>query len=464
MTSDKKIKPNILFLLIDSLRSDKCYGTERTCLTPNLDEMIKKGTFFNQAISSSDATTLSLKSMFTSQLPFKADTIKNVGTKTPTITDILKRSDYKISGTIPALDTTEAVYSEFDDNDKFVIGDEWPRLDDGLGLKIIKKIRTVLKEPWFYYVHILDIHSKIMPKMPPLKIPEKFDSKQFGMSMYERAISATDYWLGEILKNIDLEKTIIIITADHGSFIPYYQKNGIEVSMEGGGKTASLPKIKTPKFLNPLKAKMYNKIKNKEEKQILEKIEKLSLTEYEKRNLLSSFLESKKPFKIMYDEKIKVPLLFVGKNIPHGKMFNQQVSTCDILPTIIDILQIDEKISMDGHSLCPLMEEKNVEEKPIFIQSSFPLQKKSEYLVGIRTSKYKYNRSIDDPKQNVFLYDLQKDPKEERNIADEQTDIVDKYENLLNDCLSQIQNEDEKLDKSETKIVGDELRRLGYIN
>jgi len=463
MINDKKIKPNILFLLIDSLRSDKCYGAERTCLTPNLDEMIKKGTFFNQAISSSDATTLSLKSMFTSQLPFKVDTIKNVGAKTPTVIDILKRSDYKISGTVPESAHLKSVYSEFEDNDKFVIGNEWPRLDDGLGPEIIGKIRTALQEPWFYYVHILDIHSKIMPNMPPLKIPEKFDSKQFGISMYERAISATDYWLGEILKNIDLEKTIIIVTADHGSFIPYYQKNGIEVSMEES-RVASLPKIKTPKFLNPLKAKMYNKIKNNEEKQILEKIKKLSLTEYEKRNLLCIFFESKKPFKIMYDEQIKVPLLFVGKNIPQGKMLNQQVSTCDILPTIIDILQIDEKISMDGHSLCPLMEEKNVEEKPIFIQSSFPIGKKSEYLVGIRTSKYKYNRSIDDPKQNVFLYDLQKDPKEERNIADEQTDIVDKYENLLNDCLSQKQNEEEKLEKSETKIVEDELRRLGYIN
>ena len=463
MTSDKKIKPNILFLLIDSLRSDKCYGTERTCLTPNLDEMIKRGTFFNQAISSSDASTLSLKSMFTSQLPFKADTIKNVGTKTPTITDILKRSDYKISGTVPTSAFLKSVYSEFDDNDKFVIGNEWPRLDDGLGLEIIKKIRTALQEPWFYYVHILDIHSKIMPNMAPLKIPEKFDSKQFGISMYERAISATDYWLGEILKNIDLEKTIIIVTADHGSFIPYYQKNGIEISMEDS-KTASLPKIKTPKFLNPLKGKIFNKIKNKEKKQIFEKIEKLSLTEYEKRNLLCLFLKLEKPFRVMYDEQIKVPLLFIGKNIPHGKMLNQQVSTCDILPTIIDILQIDEKISMDGHSLCPLMEEKSVEEKPVFIQSSFPLQKKSEYLVGIRTPKYKYNRSIDDPKQNVFLYDLQKDPKEERNIADEQTDIVDKYENLLKDCLSQTQNEEEKLEKSETKIVEEELRRLGYIN
>ena len=40
--------------------------------------------------------------------------------------------------------------------------------------------------------------------MPPLVIPEKYDDEQFGRSKYERAVSATDYWLGEILKNIDL--------------------------------------------------------------------------------------------------------------------------------------------------------------------------------------------------------------------------------------------------------------------
>ena len=92
------------------------------------------------------------------------------------------------------------------------------------------------------------------------------------------------------------------------------------------------------------------------------------------------------------------------------------------------------------------------------------MEKEFGYLVGIRTSKYKYNRSIDNPKQNVFLYDLQKDPKEEKNIADEHADIVNEYENILKNCLSQTQNEEEKLEKSETKIVEEELRRLGYIN
>ena len=42
MTDNKKTKPNILFLLIDSLRADKCYSENRTCVTPNLDKIVKK--------------------------------------------------------------------------------------------------------------------------------------------------------------------------------------------------------------------------------------------------------------------------------------------------------------------------------------------------------------------------------------------------------------------------------------
>ena len=201
---------------------------------------------------------------------------------------------------------------------------------------------------------------------------------------------------------------------------------------------------------------------NNKQKSMRDKLKKVSLTEYEKRNLFA--MEDEGIFKVLYDDMVRVPLLFVGKNIPQDKILNHQVSTRDILPTIIDILQLDENISVDGHSLCPFMEEKSIKEEPIFIQSSFPLDKESGYLVGIRTLKYKYNRSIDDPKQNVFLYDLQKDPKEEKNIADGHADIVNEYENVLKNCLSQTQNDEEKSENSKTKIIEDELRRLGYIN
>ena len=91
------------------------------------------------------------------------------------------------------------------------------------------------------------------------------------------------------------------------------------------------------------------------------------------------------------------------------------------------------------------------------------MEKEFGYLVGIRTSKYKYNRSIDNPKQNVFLYDLQKDPKEERNISNEQPKLVDEYENLLSNHLSQTQNEEEEIGEDEMKVIENELKRLGYL-
>ena len=466
MLNKEKTKPNILFLLVDSLRADKTYGDQRSSKTPNLDKMIKTGTYFTQAISPSDATILSLGSIFTGLLPFKTGNIKNkrienekINSNFPTITNVLKNSGYTIFGKVPSFSFLDSLYSEFEDEDKFSVEKQWPRLDDGIGEDIIKKLKTNLENPWFYYAHILDVHSKIKPGMAPLVIPQKFDIEQFGKSKYERAVSATDWWLGEILKNVNLDETIVIITADHGSLIPHYQKD-IKISFEET-ITPRLPNIKTPKFLNPLKSKVYSKIMNNKQKSMRDKLKKVSLTEYEKRNLFAN--ENEEIFKVLYDDMVRVPLLFVGKNIPRDKILNHQVSTRDILPTIIDILQLEENISVDGHSLCPSIEEKSIKEEPIFIQSSFPLHKESGYLVGIRTSKYKYNRSIDDPKENVFLYDLQKDSKEEKNIADEQPHIVNEYEKILKNCLRHKDDKHEGLNELETKSVEKELKKLGYI-
>ena len=66
------MKPNIFFLVIDSLRADKTYGKKKSSVTPNLDSLISQGTYFKQAISTADQTGLSLGSLFTSRYPFKS--------------------------------------------------------------------------------------------------------------------------------------------------------------------------------------------------------------------------------------------------------------------------------------------------------------------------------------------------------------------------------------------------------
>ena len=66
------MKPNILFLLIDSFRADKCFGDDKTSLTPNIDNLIKNNVYFTQAICSAPVTCPSVSSIFTSQYPFES--------------------------------------------------------------------------------------------------------------------------------------------------------------------------------------------------------------------------------------------------------------------------------------------------------------------------------------------------------------------------------------------------------
>ena len=68
------MKPNILFIVIDSLRADYCYGEKKTSITPNIDFLIKQGVYFKQAISSIDGTFGSLGCIFTAKYPFKNNT------------------------------------------------------------------------------------------------------------------------------------------------------------------------------------------------------------------------------------------------------------------------------------------------------------------------------------------------------------------------------------------------------
>ena len=71
------MKPNLLFLVVDSLRQDKCIGKQKSSVTPNLDKFIQNGTFFNQTISTASITVPSLSSIFTGLHPFECTILDN---------------------------------------------------------------------------------------------------------------------------------------------------------------------------------------------------------------------------------------------------------------------------------------------------------------------------------------------------------------------------------------------------
>ena len=87
-------KPNILLIVVDSLKSDKCIGENLSSITPNIDFLIKNGAAFSQAISPAAVSPVAMSSIFTGLFPFRtgmsADRFRKLDSDITTYVKILK--------------------------------------------------------------------------------------------------------------------------------------------------------------------------------------------------------------------------------------------------------------------------------------------------------------------------------------------------------------------------------------
>jgi arylsulfatase A-like enzyme len=165
----------------------------------------------------------------------------------------------------------------------------------------------------------------------------------------------------------------------------------------------------------------------------------------------------------LFDDKIRVPLLFVGKNIPIGKKISQQVRTVDIFPTIFEALGIKFNDDIDGSSLINLMNDIDEDEKIAYFESTPLVLIDSNDVIGIRTSKYKYFRDKNNPKNRIHLYDLENDPFEDINLASSKISEINNLENILSNILKYSKNNFNDENELNSKKIEDELKKLGYV-
>jgi len=121
-----------------------------------------------------------------------------------------------------------------------------------------------------------------------------------------------------------------------------------------------------------------------------------------------------------FQELIEVPLLMAGP-VPPGE-HSGFVSTVDIAPTVLDFLGIGHRLSFDGVSLF-----KAQGERPLLSEASSVGREKKAQVAG----RYKLLYSKDDGVQ--WLFDLEKDPLEQRPITDERVTaaFVDRLNRML---------------------------------
>jgi len=414
----KENQKNVLFLLVDALRADKCLGNEKTAKTPTIDSFRERGTVFTKAIAATSTTTPSVASILTGIYPSSHGIRSLMGYKlnneVKTCAEIFGENGYRtyaeVSGPLVPETGLNKGFEEYHcRKEKDNVYSEW-------GEQLIRRFKNEeFEQPWFVFVHFWELHI-------PRTVPKEFDSNNFGKSRYERAISALMAYLQRLIASLRND-VIIVLTADHGE---------------------KIVETKTGEFFFKIARTM-------------KKEESLRIVGH--------------GFHV-YDYLITVPLLFVGKGIfPENKAIDSQVSQVDILPTLVDALKmnIQGEFRPDGQSLMPIIRDQQMQEIPVFCEAcGAVLPDQSKWLAGIRTPKYKFVYGPYNEKVKEELYDLENDPNERKNIAKKHPEIATELKSKIIEFQSQkLKATAEKkrisFTAEEEKIIEERLRKLGYL-
>jgi len=162
----------------------------------------------------------------------------------------------------------------------------------------------------------------------------------------------------------------------------------------------------------------------------------------------------------IYESTMRVPLIFyAANNLPRGKLIEARVRLVDLMPSILDMLNLPLAEEIQGISLLPYIEGKKKEDLSSYIESYFPRENYGwSELVGLIDGDWKYIKA---PKEE--LYNLNQDPQEEKNLIQEEGKIVQEKKEKLEDV---IKNSTSPLITEKRTLTSEErerLRSLGYI-
>jgi arylsulfatase A-like enzyme/tetratricopeptide (TPR) repeat protein len=424
---------DVILVSLDTLRADHLsgYGYERPT-SPNLDAFAAEGIRFTTAISPAPWTVpahLSMlngfypKSRVPGGKPRLAETLREAGYRTAAMTGgglmdfRMKQSDFA-----RGFDSYRLSY--------------WLR--DPEGLKVW--LASTQGQKRFLFLHTYEIHGPYTHKefaeegtggraetfwsTPKAKRPQgkklKSHEKTYLMARYDSGIAYADrqlrFLFDELRLSGALERSIVIITSDHGE--QFWEHGG-----RGHGSSLFDHQLRVPLIFHLPPALM--------------------------RTLAG-------------EEKLT------------GRVIEQQVRLVDLYPTILDLLGIPQEHVTEGRSLRPLLA--GSELAPVDAFAEYVQSRKRE-VRALRTERYKFVFSFPTERgrekgvsERRRLYDLSKDPGEQLNIAESNPELVADFELRLERLRSKsatLSDSDEMLEEFDLEGMDsdlqDRLRELGYI-
>ncbi len=225
---------NVLLITLDTTRQDRLgfHGREGAG-TPNLDRLAAEGVVFDQAIAQAPITLPTHASILTGTYPpyhgVRGNGFYSLPDDRVTLAEVLGDEGYATGGVIAArvLDRRFGLaqgFARFDDDPGSMsrgnVYTDYTRRAAAVNESALSMLSELDKsKPYFLWVHYFDPHA---PYDPIPEFASRFPATLEGQ--YQAEISAVDHRIGELLDRVDasrgLERTLIVVTADHGEGFP----------------------------------------------------------------------------------------------------------------------------------------------------------------------------------------------------------------------------------------------------
>ena len=416
---------NILFIVIDCLGYNAISG-DKIQNYPFLNYLFSEGAFFSQAISVDSTTSPSISSMLTGCYPFRHGVITLKGYylrhKVPFLPEVLRDLGYNTYAEITGPLWPELGLSRGFDRYNYRDKKNYLLYDWGKNLKN-KFASHYFKEPWFIFLHLWELHR-------PRQILPTYNKNTYG-APYERSLKSLDHALEILIQDsLDISKTIIIFTGDHGEHI----ENSI-----------------FDRKYKALIIKIYNQLN------------RYGLLENKRSTIYKNYFVGH-GFSLL-ENLIRIPLLLIDKERIKGPLeIDFQISHVDVLPTLLSLLKVKEfDMKIDGQTVLPYIMKGEVNSEHVaYMQACGIMLPEYQWLEGIRYKGFKYIRYQKDPRLGEWLYNIENDPDERKNIKDKYLLGIMRYK------LDQIKKDssiitEEKMGSDEIRELTKKLKELGYM-
>jgi len=396
----------VILFVIDTLRADHlgCYGYGKET-SPNIDRLADEGVLFENAYPSDVPTQPSFTSMFTGQRGIMTGVVSHSRTESlsesiPYLTEILAQNGV----TTAAVSTLYMMRRWFARGFKYYMNPvagirrKLQQVDaEEINEMALPWIREHKDEDFFLFVHYWDPHSIYRPPEPYRRLfyqGDETDPENRSLDV----LRTQPVW-PFIKRHLDAMKENITdieyVIAQYDGEIRYADDNLGE---------------------------------------LLNLLEDLGIYDETALIFTSDHGESLGEHHFyfdhcdVYEPTVHVPLIVrCPERLPEGRRVRDLVqSTLSVAPTVLDLFGLEVPESMEGKSLIEISEGKVDGYKEIYVNQGLWTAKRA-----VRVGRWKLIKTLDKSfweTPETELYDLEADPGEVRNLAEDEPEVVDKLE------------------------------------